>query len=133
MIRIEEAWLGVDPLDMRAGFDTVLARVVAVFDADHPHHADLQPSGQPHEGARARRNRNLAGSTTAEPGTVRLAAAWNEHASGNLARATGWTRARSAVAAHWPRRRDSRGVSRPAALGACVDTPVARALAHYWS
>jgi hypothetical protein len=32
MIRIDEAWLAVDPLDMRAGFDTVLARVVAVFD-----------------------------------------------------------------------------------------------------
>jgi transposase len=26
---------------MRAGFDTVLARVVAVFDAAHPHHAYL--------------------------------------------------------------------------------------------
>ena len=41
MIRIDEAWLAVDPLDMRAGFDTVLARVVAVFDAAHPHHAYL--------------------------------------------------------------------------------------------
>jgi transposase len=41
MIRIDEAWLAVDPLDMRAGFDTVLARVVGVFDAAHPHHAYL--------------------------------------------------------------------------------------------
>jgi len=41
VIRIDEAWLAVDPLDMRAGFDTVLARVVAVFDAAHPHHAYL--------------------------------------------------------------------------------------------
>jgi len=29
------------PLDVRAGFDTVMARVVAVFDAAHPHHAYL--------------------------------------------------------------------------------------------
>jgi hypothetical protein len=28
MIRIDEAWLAVDPLDMRAGFDTVLGRRV---------------------------------------------------------------------------------------------------------
>ncbi|WP_109478945.1 transposase [Paraburkholderia sp. C35] len=32
-IRIDEAWLAVDPLDMRAGFDTALARVVKVFGA----------------------------------------------------------------------------------------------------
>jgi transposase len=41
VIRIDEAWLAIDPLDMRAGFDTVLARVVAVFDVAHPHHAYL--------------------------------------------------------------------------------------------
>jgi transposase len=41
VIRIDEAWLAVDPLNMRAGSDTVLARVVAVFDAAHPHHAYL--------------------------------------------------------------------------------------------
>jgi hypothetical protein len=29
------------PLDVRAGFDTVMARAVAVFDATHPHHAYL--------------------------------------------------------------------------------------------
>jgi transposase len=34
-------WLAVDPLDMRAGFDTALARVVTVFGAAHPHHAYL--------------------------------------------------------------------------------------------
>lgn len=39
MIRIDAAWLAVDPLDMRAGADTALARVVAVFGAAHPHHA----------------------------------------------------------------------------------------------
>ena len=41
MIRIDEVWLAVDPLDMRAGFDTALARVVTVFGAAHPHHAYL--------------------------------------------------------------------------------------------
>lgn len=39
MIRIDAVWLATAPLDMRAGFDTTLARVVAVFGAAHPHHA----------------------------------------------------------------------------------------------
>ena len=33
--------LATTPLDMRAGTDTALARVVAVFGAAHPHHAYL--------------------------------------------------------------------------------------------
>ncbi len=33
MIRIDAVWLAVTPMDMRAGTDTVLARVVAVFGA----------------------------------------------------------------------------------------------------
>ncbi|WP_250487441.1 IS66 family insertion sequence element accessory protein TnpB [Caballeronia sp. GaOx3] len=41
MIRVDEIWLAVDPLDMRAGFDTALGRVVKVFGAAHPHHAYL--------------------------------------------------------------------------------------------
>jgi transposase len=41
MIRIDHAWLATAPLDMRAGTDTALARVVAVFGAAHPHHAYL--------------------------------------------------------------------------------------------
>ena len=39
MIRIDAAWLAVKPMDMRAGPDTALARVVAVFGAAQPHHA----------------------------------------------------------------------------------------------
>lgn len=39
MIRIETIWLAVDPLDMRAGSDTLLAKVVQVFGAAQPHHA----------------------------------------------------------------------------------------------
>ena len=31
MIRIDSIWLATEPMDMRAGTDTVLARVVAVF------------------------------------------------------------------------------------------------------
>jgi transposase len=41
MIRVDAVWLAVAPLDMRAGTDTALARVVAVFGAAHPHHAYL--------------------------------------------------------------------------------------------
>ena len=41
MIRIDAAWLATSPLDMRAGTDTALARVVSVFGAAHPHHAYL--------------------------------------------------------------------------------------------
>lgn len=41
MIRIDAVWLAVDPLDMRAGTDSALARVVQVFGAAHPHTAYL--------------------------------------------------------------------------------------------
>ena len=41
MIRIDAAWLATQPLDMRAGTDSALARVVAVFGAAHPHTAYL--------------------------------------------------------------------------------------------
>lgn len=35
MIRIDAAWLATAPLDMRAGTDTALARVIATFGAAH--------------------------------------------------------------------------------------------------
>jgi transposase len=41
LIRIEAIWLATEPLDMRAGTDTALARVVKVFGAARPHHAYL--------------------------------------------------------------------------------------------
>ena len=41
LIRIDAVWLAVEPLDMRAGTDTALARVVRVFGQAHPHHAYL--------------------------------------------------------------------------------------------
>lgn len=36
MIRIDAVWLGTQPLDMRSGFDSCLARVIEVFGAAHP-------------------------------------------------------------------------------------------------
>ena len=39
MIRVDQIWLAVEPMDMRAGPDTALARVVKDFGAAHPHHA----------------------------------------------------------------------------------------------
>jgi len=41
MIRVDAVWLAVAPIDMRAGTDTALARVVSVFGAARPHHAYL--------------------------------------------------------------------------------------------
>jgi transposase len=41
MIRIDAVWLAVQPLDMRAGTESALARVVNVFGAARPHHAYL--------------------------------------------------------------------------------------------
>lgn len=41
MIRVDAIWLAVRPLDMRAGCDTLLAQVVAVFGSAQPHHAYL--------------------------------------------------------------------------------------------
>lgn len=39
MIRIDAVWLATAPIDMRAGMDTALARVVAVFGSARPYHA----------------------------------------------------------------------------------------------
>jgi transposase len=41
VIRIDAVWLAVAPLDMHAGTEAVLARVVGVFGAARPHHAYL--------------------------------------------------------------------------------------------
>jgi transposase len=41
VIRIDAAWIAVEPLDMRAGVDTALARVVSVFGSARSHHAYL--------------------------------------------------------------------------------------------
>ena len=41
MIRVDSVWLAVEPLDMRAGTEAALARVVNVFGEARPHHAYL--------------------------------------------------------------------------------------------
>ncbi len=41
MIRVDAVWLCVAPLDMRAGTESALTRVVNVFGAARPHHAYL--------------------------------------------------------------------------------------------
>jgi hypothetical protein len=41
MIRIDPIWPAVEPMDMRVGAETALARVVKVFGATQPHHAYL--------------------------------------------------------------------------------------------
>lgn len=41
MIRAEAVWMATAPLDMRAGADTILARIVQVFGQARPHHAYL--------------------------------------------------------------------------------------------
>ncbi len=41
VIRVDALWLAIEPLDMRAGTEAALARVVRVFGAARPHHAYL--------------------------------------------------------------------------------------------
>ena len=41
MIRVDTVWIATEPLDMRAGIDSALARVINVFGAAHPHTAYL--------------------------------------------------------------------------------------------
>jgi len=41
MIRIDTMWLAVEPVDMRAGADRLIARVVEVFGAARAHHGYL--------------------------------------------------------------------------------------------
>ena len=41
MIRIDSIWLATEPMDMRAGTDTAMARVISVFGAAQPHCAYL--------------------------------------------------------------------------------------------
>ena len=41
MIRVDAVWLAVEPVDLRLGPESALARVVTVFGAAQPHHAYL--------------------------------------------------------------------------------------------
>ena len=46
MIRVDAVWLAVEPVDMRAGADRLLARVVHVFGAAQAHHGYLFANAQ---------------------------------------------------------------------------------------
>lgn len=46
MICIDSIWLATETMDMRAGTETALARVIAVFSAAQPHFAYLFAIGQ---------------------------------------------------------------------------------------
>ena len=41
MIRVDQIWLSMRPLDMRAGTDTLLSRVIETFGEARPHQAYL--------------------------------------------------------------------------------------------
>jgi transposase len=41
LIRIDAIWLATEPVDIRAGVGTLLARVVKVFGSVRPHYAYL--------------------------------------------------------------------------------------------
>lgn len=56
LIRVDEIWLATEPLGMRAGHDTALARIVKVFSLCLPVH---QLPRQPYEGADSRWPRQL--------------------------------------------------------------------------
>jgi len=60
VIRIDAMWLAVEPIDMRAGADRLLARVVQVFGAAQAHHGYLFANArEPHQALGARRVRSL--------------------------------------------------------------------------
>ena len=74
VIRIDAVWLAVEPLDMRAGTETALARVVRVFGEARAHHAYLFANRRAnrikllvHDGYR-----DLAVRATTAPGSVHL-------------------------------------------------------------
>lgn len=39
VIKIEHYWMAIEPIDMRAGMETVLGKVVSVFGSAQAHHA----------------------------------------------------------------------------------------------
>jgi transposase len=41
VIHVDAVWMAVEPLDMRAGSEVALARVVTVFGTARPHYAYL--------------------------------------------------------------------------------------------
>ena len=74
MIRIDAVWLAVQPIDMRAGADRLLASVVQVFGAAQAHHGYLFANARSSRIAPgARRVRGLVRRTAPEQGWLRVA------------------------------------------------------------
>ena len=46
LIRADAVWMSTVPLDMRAGTDTILARILVVFGEARPYHAYLFANGR---------------------------------------------------------------------------------------
>ena len=80
MIRIDQLWLAVEPLDMRAGAQRLLARVVPSLrlGPGPPRLPVRQRTGHPHQVARARRLRRVVRRAARERRALRVAAtgAW---------------------------------------------------------
>lgn len=45
MIQIDQYWMAVEPIDMRAGIETVLGKVVSVFGSAQATHTSLPTVG----------------------------------------------------------------------------------------
>jgi hypothetical protein len=74
MIRIDAMWLAAEPIDMRAGADRLLARVVQVFGAAQAHHGYLFANAwHAHQAAGARRLRRVVRRAAPERRPLRLA------------------------------------------------------------
>ena len=82
VIRIEAVWLAVEPIDMRAGVDRLLASVVQVFGAAQAHHGYLFANAR---SSRIRLSCTTASGcgrrTTAEQGQLRVATQHRDHAA----------------------------------------------------
>ena len=75
VIRIDAMWLASEPVDMRAGADRLLARVVQVFGAARAHHGYLFANSRvdAHQVAGARRLRGVVCGAAPEHGRLRVA------------------------------------------------------------
>ncbi len=71
LIRVDAVWLATEPIDMRAGTETALARVVKVFGAVHPHLAGSVPSDRGQQSTRSSKRLHRLRRTGYPPGAAR--------------------------------------------------------------
>ena len=113
MIRIDAVWLAVEPLDMRAGTETALARVVRVFGEARAHHAYLFVNRRSNRiKVLARRHRDLALRASVAPGTVHLGECRIGYEGRDQPRAAAGAVDRLALVAHGSTSDDSRRLKR---------------------